>query len=123
VIYELSPLDAPKWCSGFSENPMFMHLLEHPFVFRHQNQRIIQANALKLSKKGLLRDLSRQTPYRSWAIPCAGQRVYAPLHRGEWLFKVTEAGLAAGPRSTTSTTSNSPDCEPCRPPAAKFQSR
>ena len=35
--------DAPKWCTGFSENPVFMHLLEHPFFFRHQNQRIIQA--------------------------------------------------------------------------------
>ena len=31
--------------------------------------------------------------YRSWAIPCAGQRVYAPRHRGEWLAKITEAGV------------------------------
>src|SRR5208282_5249305 len=23
--------------------------------------------------------------YRSWAIPCAGQRVYAPRYRSEWL--------------------------------------
>jgi transposase len=31
--------------------------------------------------------------YRSWAIPCAGQRVYAPCHRSEWLSKITEAGV------------------------------
>jgi hypothetical protein len=52
VIHELSPLDAPKWCSGFSENPMFMHLLEHPFVFRHQNQRIIQARRFRIPARG-----------------------------------------------------------------------
>ena len=31
--------------------------------------------------------------YRSWAIPCAGERVYAPRHRNEWLAKITEAGV------------------------------
>jgi len=31
--------------------------------------------------------------YRSWAIPCAGQRVYAPLYRSEWLAKISEAGV------------------------------
>jgi transposase len=31
--------------------------------------------------------------YRSWAIPCAGQRVYAPGYRSEWLAKITEAGV------------------------------
>ena len=31
--------------------------------------------------------------YRSWAIPCAGERVYAPRHRNEWLTKITEAGV------------------------------
>jgi transposase len=31
--------------------------------------------------------------YRSWAIPCAGQHVYAPRHRVEWLAKITEAGV------------------------------
>jgi transposase len=31
--------------------------------------------------------------YRSWAIPCAGQRVYAPRYRSEWLAKLTEAGV------------------------------
>ena len=31
--------------------------------------------------------------YRSWAIPCAGQRVYAPRYRAEWLAKIREAGV------------------------------
>jgi transposase len=31
--------------------------------------------------------------YRSWAIPCTGQRVYAPRYRSEWLAKITEAGV------------------------------
>jgi transposase len=31
--------------------------------------------------------------YRSWAIPCAGQRVYAPRYRSEWLAKITESGV------------------------------
>jgi transposase len=31
--------------------------------------------------------------YRSWAIPCAGQSVYALRHRSEWLAKITEAGV------------------------------
>jgi hypothetical protein len=47
VIYdELSLLDAPKWCTGFSQNPVLKHLLEHPFFFRHKIQRIIQARIL-----------------------------------------------------------------------------
>ena len=31
--------------------------------------------------------------YRSWGIPCAGERVYAPRHRSEWLAKISEAGV------------------------------
>jgi len=31
--------------------------------------------------------------YRSWAIPCAGERVYAPRHRQQWLVKITEPGV------------------------------
>ena len=30
--------------------------------------------------------------YRSWAIPCADERV-SPRHRNEWLAKITEAGV------------------------------
>jgi transposase len=44
------------------------------------------------------RDLTRvmnrlKALYRSWAIPCAGQQVYAPRHRGEWLAKIREAAV------------------------------
>jgi hypothetical protein len=31
--------------------------------------------------------------YRSWAIPCAGQKVYSPRHRGAWLEKLAESGV------------------------------
>src|SRR6202051_4437584 len=31
--------------------------------------------------------------YRSWALLCAGERVYAPRHRSEWLAKISEAGV------------------------------
>ena len=31
--------------------------------------------------------------YWSWAIPCAGQKVYAPRYRNQWLAKITEAGV------------------------------
>jgi hypothetical protein len=36
-------MGAPKGNAGFSENPVFIYLLEHPFFFGEKNQRIIQA--------------------------------------------------------------------------------
>jgi len=46
----------------------------------------------------MTRDLTRvmsrlKAIYRSWAIPCAGQQVYAPRYRAEWLAKISEAGV------------------------------
>jgi transposase len=46
----------------------------------------------------LNRDVTRvmnrlKAVYRSWAIPCAGQRVYAPRYRSQWLGKITEAAV------------------------------
>jgi transposase len=42
----------------------------------------------------LTRVMSRlKAIYRSWAIPCAGQQVYAFRYRMEWLAKITEAGV------------------------------
>jgi len=35
----------------------------------------------------------RKALYRSWAIACAGQRVYAPRYRSQWLAQITEAGV------------------------------
>jgi transposase len=44
--------------------------------------------------KDLTRAMNRlKALYRSWAIPCAGTRVYAPRHRAEWLAQLREAGL------------------------------
>src|SRR5258708_29716712 len=31
--------------------------------------------------------------YRSGGIPCAGNQVYAPRHRADWLAKITEVGV------------------------------
>src|ERR1017187_8696328 len=52
---------------------------------------------LARSYLALTRDTTRvmnrlKALYRSWAIPCAGQLVYAPRYRSEWLAKITEAG-------------------------------
>ena len=53
---------------------------------------------LARSYLALTRDTTRvmnrlKALYRSWAIPCAGQRVYAPRDRSQWLAKITEAGV------------------------------
>src|SRR5437667_2276580 len=48
--------------------------------------------------------------YRGWGISCEGATVYAPHHRSEWLGKITEAGCAVGPSSSTSS---SMPCRPC----------
>jgi transposase len=46
----------------------------------------------------LTRDVTRvmnrvKAIYRSWAIPCTGQRVYAARYRSEWLGKIPEAAV------------------------------
>jgi hypothetical protein len=46
----------------------------------------------------ITRDLTRvmsrlKAIYRSWAIPCVGEQVYAPPHRAEWLAKIPEPGV------------------------------
>jgi transposase len=53
---------------------------------------------LSRSYLALTRDTTRvmnrlKALYRSWAIPCAGQRVYAPRYRSQWLGRITEAGV------------------------------
>ena len=53
---------------------------------------------LARSYLAITRDLTRvmnrlKALYRSWAIPCAGQQVYAPRYRSEWLGKIREAGV------------------------------
>src|SRR5215510_3846242 len=46
----------------------------------------------------ITRDLTRvmarlKAIYRGWAIPCAGEQVYAPRYRAEWLAKIAEEGV------------------------------
>ena len=46
----------------------------------------------------ITRDLTRvmnrlKAIYRGWGIACAGQQVYAPGYRAEWLAKITEASV------------------------------
>ena len=53
---------------------------------------------LTRSYLALNRDVTRvmnrlKAIYRSWAIPCAGQRVYAPRYRSEFLGKITEVAV------------------------------
>jgi transposase len=53
---------------------------------------------LARSYLAITRDLTRvmsrlKAIYRSWAIACAGQQVYAPRYRTEWLAKITEGGV------------------------------
>ncbi len=53
---------------------------------------------LARSYLALTRDTTRvmnrlKALYRSWAIPCAGQRVYFPFYRSEWLAKISEPGV------------------------------
>lgn len=44
--------------------------------------------------KDLTRVMNRlKALYRSWAIPCAGQKVYSRHHRGTWLDKLSEKGV------------------------------
>jgi transposase len=53
---------------------------------------------LARSYLAITRDLTRvmnrlKAIYRSWAIPCAGQQVYAPRYRSNWLAKIREDGV------------------------------
>jgi transposase len=53
---------------------------------------------LARSYLAITRDLTRvmtrlKALYRSWAIPCAGEQVYAPRHRAAWLAKISEPGV------------------------------
>ena len=53
---------------------------------------------LARSYLAITRDLTRvmsrlKAIYRSWGIACAGQQVYAPRYRTEWLAKIREGGV------------------------------
>ena len=67
-------------------------------VVYHGENGVRTLKELARSYLAITQDLTRvmnrlKALYRSWAIPCAGERVYAPPHRNEWLAKITEAGV------------------------------
>ncbi|HEV7514182.1 MAG TPA: transposase [Candidatus Acidoferrum sp.] len=52
------------------------------------------ARSYLIITRDLTRVMSRlKAIYRSWAIPCTGQKVYAPCYRAEWLGKIAEPGV------------------------------
>jgi hypothetical protein len=60
----------------------------------------------------ITRDLTRvmnrlKAIYRSWGIVCAGQQVYAPRFRAEWLAKITETGVRLVVQRSTISSSTS----------------
>jgi len=64
----------------------------------HGEHGIRPLKELARSYMAITRDLTRvmvrlKAIYRSWAIPCAGEQVYAPRHRDEWLAKISESGV------------------------------
>jgi transposase len=64
----------------------------------HGEQGIRTLKELARSYITITRDLTRvmsrlKAIYRGWGIPCAGQQVYAPRYRAEWLAKISEAGV------------------------------
>jgi len=64
----------------------------------HGEQGLRTLKELARSYITITRDLTRvmnrlKAIYRSWAIPCAGQQVYAPRYRAEWLAKISEVGV------------------------------
>ena len=52
--------------------------------------------------------------YRSWAIPCAGERVYAPRHREEWLEQDQRTRRAPPGGDLLSATRRIADSASCR---------
>ena len=64
----------------------------------HGEQGMRTLKELARSYLTITRDLTRvmsrlKAIYRGWAIPCAGEQVYAPHYRAEWLAKISEAGV------------------------------
>jgi hypothetical protein len=64
----------------------------------HEDHGIRTVKELARSYLTITRDLTRvmvriKALYRSWAIPCTGQQVYALRHRAAWLAKISEAAV------------------------------
>ena len=64
----------------------------------HGNSGVRTLRELSRSYLTVTKDLTRvmnrlKALYRSWAIPCAGPKVYSPRHRSSWLEQLSEAGV------------------------------
>src|SRR6202051_51621 len=64
----------------------------------HGENGIRTLKELSRSYLAVTQDLTRvmgrlKALYRSWAIPCAGERVYSPRHRQKWLDQISEPGV------------------------------
>jgi transposase len=64
----------------------------------HGNSGVRTLRELSRSYLTVTKDLTRvmnrlKALYRSWAIPCAGEKVYSPRHRSRWLEQLAEAGV------------------------------
>ena len=62
----------------------------------HGDSRVRTLRELSRSYLTVTKDLTRvmnrtKALYRSWAIPCAGEKVYSPRHRNTWLQKVSRS--------------------------------
>ena len=83
-------IDARKLAESLRTNQL------HPVY--HEEHGIRALKELARSYLTITKDVTRvmnriKALYRSWAIPCAGTRVYAPRHRAEWLAKLVEPGV------------------------------
>jgi transposase len=70
--------------------------LLHPVYHREHGLRPLKelVRAYLTLRQDLTRVMNRvKAIYRGWGIPCAGQSVYHPRHRDEWLSKITQAGV------------------------------
>ncbi len=64
----------------------------------HEGASVRTLKELARSYLAITKDLTRvrnriKGLYRSWAIPCAGQKVYSPRYRSAWVKQLTEAGV------------------------------
>src|SRR5215475_13961073 len=72
--------------------------LNKPNPVYHGEHGLRTLEELARSYLTMTRDLTRvmariKAIYRSWGIPCAGEQVYGPRHRAEWLAKIVETGV------------------------------
>src|SRR5215467_63393 len=64
----------------------------------HEESGVRTLRELARSYLSVTQDLTRvmnrlKALYRSWAIPCSGQRVYSPRYRQAWLEKLSQTGV------------------------------